>query len=76
MTCYIDKINYDEFFLCSQNLASNFSDTLNIKYDYCLAALNELQNHALDKLKSNEELRNEGISSQFVNNAILLIDFL
>ncbi|CAG9803330.1 unnamed protein product [Chironomus riparius] len=45
------------------NLASNFSDTLNIKYDYCLAALNELQDHALDKLKSNEELRKEGVAT-------------
>ncbi|KAG5682950.1 hypothetical protein PVAND_012267 [Polypedilum vanderplanki] len=45
------------------NLANNFRDILNIKFDYCLAALNELQNHAVDKLKSNEELKNEGLAT-------------
>ncbi|XP_070495541.1 NEDD8 ultimate buster 1-like [Chironomus tepperi] len=57
---YLDTSSNDTEMM---NLASNFSDTLNIRYDYCLAALNELQDHALDKLKSNEELRNEGVAT-------------
>jgi hypothetical protein len=41
-------------------LANDFSSKLNIKIEYCLAALNELQNHAIDKLQANKELKEEG----------------
>lgn len=50
----------DSLFLDIQKLAEQFTQSLNIKYEYCLAALNELQNHAIDKLQANKELKEEG----------------
>ncbi|CAO1386877.1 unnamed protein product [Diamesa serratosioi] len=46
-----------------QTLANLFSHQLNIRFDSCLAALNELQNHSLDKLASMEAFNQTGLAT-------------
>lgn len=48
--------------LSSQNLATILCQQTNIKYEYCLIAINELQYTALDNLKSIEEFKETGKS--------------
>lgn len=44
----------------SQNLANILCQQLNLKYEYCFAAISELQNTALDNLKSIDEFNSTG----------------
>lgn len=52
----------DFFFIINilQGLATRLSQTLNLSYNYCLAAINELQTNAIDKLKARDLFRDEG----------------
>lgn len=48
------------FFIILQRLALTLGETLNLPHAYCLAAVNELQTNAVDKLKSRELFRETG----------------
>lgn len=48
------------FFSQLQKLTSNMCQILNIPYDYCSAAITELQTSALDKLKARDEFAQTG----------------
>lgn len=49
------------FFFFEQNLAQNMSAEIgNVPYECCLAAVNELQTNAIDKLRSNKEFQETG----------------
>lgn len=54
--------NLKRIFLCFQNLANILSQQIGIKYEVCLAAIFELQNTALDNLKSIDEFNKTGES--------------
>lgn len=43
-----------------QSLAGRLSSTLNIPYNYCLSAINELQSNAIDKLKARDLFKDTG----------------
>lgn len=44
-------------------MAKNFAQALNIPFDYCLAAISELQESALSKLKSRNEYAQCGLAT-------------
>lgn len=48
-----------------QSLASRLSQSLNISEGYCVAAINELQTNAIDKLKARDLFRESGKLSIF-----------
>jgi hypothetical protein len=52
-------------FVYFQNLSHILSQQINIRIEYCAAAINELQNTALDNLKSIEEFNETGKKSNF-----------
>lgn len=43
-----------------QTLAKRMCQTLNMPLPYCSAAINELQAHALDKLKARDTFKDKG----------------
>lgn len=47
-------------FRLPQKLTTNMCQILNIPYDYCMAAITELQTSALDKLKARDEFVQTG----------------
>lgn len=55
------RVNFQNPFVClSKNLAKLLAQQLNIKYEYCFIAISELQNTALDNLKSIDEFNETG----------------
>lgn len=44
-------------------MARNFAEFLNIPYDYCLAAITELQASALEKLRAREVFTQSGFAT-------------
>lgn len=55
-------MKFNEFvsFVFPQNLASRLCETINVTHGYCVAALNELQTNAVDKLKARDLFRESG----------------
>lgn len=62
-----------DFDFFHQSLASRLSQSLNISQGHCVAALNELQTNAIDKLRARDLFRESGKFSDDVSNSILII---
>lgn len=51
-----------------KKLTANMCQILNIPYDYCMAAITELQTSALDKLKARDEFVQTGLKLKLVSS--------
>lgn len=52
--------NFFHFYSPPQSMAARISQRVNIPYDYCLSAVNELQANAIEKLKSRDTFKDTG----------------